>query len=153
MAGKEGEGQAFFTLFDHITRNGVAMTAPVEMTYGATKETALNEAMAFLYEHARLGKAGKDGKVVVEDVPAMTAVSIGLRGDYTPERIADAQARLEAWLKHRADRYEAAGPLRVMGYNSPMVPADRRYAEVNCPCVSNRPPLGPRRAEDACRFG
>lgn len=133
MAGKKGEGPAFFALFDHITRNGVAMTAPVELTYGATGERALTgESMAFLYEHARLGKAGKDGNVVVVDVPAMTAVSIGLRGEYSPQRIADAQVRLETWLRQHAG-YEVAGPLRVMGYNSPMVPTDRRYAEVQLP--------------------
>jgi uncharacterized surface protein with fasciclin (FAS1) repeats len=134
MAGKDGEGRAFFTLFDHITRNGIAMTAPVEMTFGATKEKApKGEAMAFVYEHARMGKAGQEGKVTVEDVPAMTALSIGLRGDYTLERIADVRARLEAWLKRHADRYETAGPLRVLGYNSRMVPVDRRYAEVQLP--------------------
>ncbi len=128
MTGKGGEGQAFFALFDHIARNSIAMTAPVEMTYDAT-----GRSMAFLYEHARLGKEGPDGNVMVADVPAMTTVSIGVRGDCTPERIAHARARLESWLKQHADRYEVAGPLRVLGYNSPMVPANRRFAEVQLP--------------------
>jgi len=129
-----GEDQAFFTLFNHITRNGIAMTAPVEMTYGAGKDTTPKvKAMAFLYGNPRLGKTGREGKVDVVDVPALTVVSIGVRGDYSAKRVAEARARLEAWLRQHADRYEAAGPPRVLGYNSPMTPADQRYAEVQLP--------------------
>lgn len=134
MPGRASEGRAFFTLFEHITRNGVEMTAPVELTYGAaTSDRPQGEAMAFLYESIRLGKTGKDGAVTVVDVPAMTAVSIGVRGNYTEDKIADAQERLQRWLEENRERYERAGPLRVMGYNSPMVPAARRYAEVQIP--------------------
>ena len=138
-SGQQADGQLFLTLFKHISRGGIKMTAPVEMTYASGKENdnPEQEAMAFLYENQRTGTPGKDGEVEVLDVPAMTAVSIGLRGDYTPERIGEARGRLEAWLKHHADRYEAAGPLRVMGYNSPMVPAEKRYAEVEFPVRAN----------------
>jgi hypothetical protein len=110
------------------------MTAPVEMTYGSKKEEQRKpQDMAFLYQNMRLGAPGKDGNVEVVDVPAMTAVSIGLRGETTEARVADARSRLEAWLKQQADKYTTAGPLRVMGYNSPFVPANRRYFEVEIP--------------------
>jgi hypothetical protein len=131
VAGKDT--RVFWTLFQHIQKSDIAMTAPVEMTYGSKEEQGRPQAMAFLYQHMRLGAVGKDGNVEVADVPAMTAVSIGLRGETTQARVADALTGLEAWLKQHADQYAAAGPLRVMGYNSPFVPASRRYFEVEIP--------------------
>ncbi len=110
------------------------MTAPVEITYGKGDKTNLQpRAMAFLYRSTRQGESGKDDKVKVVDVPAMTAVSFGMRGPATRDRVAQAQARLRAWLKKHAREYQACGPLRVMGYNSPFVPAERRFTEVEIP--------------------
>jgi SOUL heme-binding protein len=120
------------TLFNHIQKNDVAMTAPVEMTYSG-KDREKRSTMAFLYGSPKIGKTGKDGPVEVADVPASLAVSIGERGEMSGERVAAARQRLEAWLKAHADEYAAAGPLRVMGYNSPAVPPDRRYSEVQIP--------------------
>ncbi len=122
----------FMTLFNHIQKNDIAMTAPVEMTYsGKGKEK--RSMMAFLYGSRQVGKTGKDGPVEVVDVPAALAVSIGERGELTEARLAAARQRLEAWLKAHAAEYAAAGSLRVMGYNSPAVPRDRRYSEVQIP--------------------
>lgn len=135
--GRTGEGRAFFALFEHIVRNKIEMTAPVELTYATDKELPRGEAMAFLYEDAELGSLGGDGSVKVVDVPAMTTVTIGVRGDHTAERIEDAKERLQHWLDHQ-DEYEAAGKLRVMGYNSPMVPVERRYLEVEIPIKSKK---------------
>ena len=124
---------AFFTLFGHIQSRDIAMTAPVELTYGAGDGgRPKEESMAFLYRRTTQGEAGKAGLVEVADVPAATTVALGLPGEFTPDRIADARGRLEAWLKgHPA--YEPAGPLRVLGYNGPNVPKDRRYFEVEIP--------------------
>jgi len=134
VSGARGEDRAFFTLFNHITQNRIAMTAPVEMRYEAGKDSKpVERSMAFLYGSVSIGKAGKEGEVKVMDVPAMKAVSLGLNGDYTPERIAEARTHLEGWLKRHAERYETAGALRVLGYNSPMVAAEQRYAEVQIP--------------------
>jgi hypothetical protein len=41
-------------------------------------------------------------------------------------------AALSAWLAAQT-QLEADGPLRVMGYNSPMVPARKRFFEVELP--------------------
>jgi uncharacterized surface protein with fasciclin (FAS1) repeats len=134
MTGRERQGQAFFTLFKHITENGIAMTAPVEITYGALRDNAQKtQAMAFLYETPKLGTPGQQGKVTVVDLPAMTTVSLGLQGDATAERVAEAGLLLQSWLEQHQPGYEAAGPLRVMGYNSPMVPVERRYVEIEIP--------------------
>jgi hypothetical protein len=135
MDDRSQEGRAFFTLFQHIVRNRIEMTAPVEMTYssaGAKREMA----MAFLYESTEIGALGESGKVQVTDVPEMMAVSLGLRGDYSADQVAQGEKYLQQWLKQNKDRYEVAGELRVLGYNSPFVPAERRYAEVQLPVRS-----------------
>jgi hypothetical protein len=67
-------------------------------------------------------------------------VSIGLRGDATKARVADAKQRLEAWIGAHAAEYEAAGPLRVMGYNSPFISDAKRYTEVQIPVRGKSPP-------------
>lgn len=131
MKGKEGA--AFWTLLGHIKKDNVAMTAPVEMTYGGKPgESAGPTAMAFLYGSTDLGKPGKDGGVEVADVPAASAASIGVRGDTTEARVAEARKRLASWLEAHP-KYVSAGPVRVMGYNSPFVSSLRRYWEVQVP--------------------
>jgi len=119
---------SFFTLFGHIQKNRVEMTAPVEMTMG---EGASVNDMAFLYASQSLGRAGTDGAVTVMDLPASTVISFGLRGEPSDEAVALARAAIEARL--RADGYTAAGPWRRMGYNSPMVANSRRFSEIQLP--------------------
>ena len=91
-------GRAFWTLFSHIKLNGVAMTAPVEMTY-ADRQASQEGTMAFLYGKADMGRVGPQGNVEVVDVPAMVVVSTGVRGARTEESVAKAQARVDAWLE------------------------------------------------------
>ncbi len=127
---------AFFTLFAHITLNRIAMTAPVEMTYGTagTEKQPQQTNMAFLYGERTLGKVGnKLGGVKVEDIRAMTTVSIGLKGDSNLKKLSELEQRLEKWLEQHGPNYERAGNLRVLGYNSPGVPSDSRYYEVEIP--------------------
>ncbi len=132
-ASASGQGQ-FWTLFLHIKRNNVAMTAPVEMDYGdpgANQET--EPSMSFLYERPDQGSPGKQGSVEVIDVPAMTVVSIGCRGERTASTVAEAREKLAAWLDQNQATYLPAGPLRIMGYNSPFVPRDKSFFEVQIP--------------------
>jgi hypothetical protein len=132
-ASASGQGQ-FWTLFRHIKRNNVAMTAPVEMDYGnpgANEERELS--MSFLYERPDQGSPGKQGSVEVIDVPATTVVSIGCRGERTASAIAEAREKLGAWLDRNQATYLPAGPLRIMGYNSPFVPRDKSFFEVQIP--------------------
>ncbi|MSR59307.1 MAG: hypothetical protein EXS05_16970 [Planctomycetaceae bacterium] len=128
------EGQAFFTLFNHIKQQEIAMTAPVEITYSGDRgKQNKKSVMSFLYRNTQQGTLGTSGKVAVSDVPAQSAVSFGLRGDDTKESLTDARRRLEAWLQSHASEYEACGPLRVLGYNSPFVPEAKRFSEVQIP--------------------
>jgi hypothetical protein len=128
------ESSAFWTLFTHIKKNDIAMTAPVEMTYGEGGTDKLQpKAMAFLYRSPKQGKAVTDEKVEVIDVAPIMALSMGIRGDATKTRLAEAKGHLDTWLKEHAKDFEASGPLRVMGNNSPFVAANRRFTEVEIP--------------------
>ena len=125
---------AFWTLFRHIQRNNISMTAPVEMTYsGADSERLQEQSMAFLYGSTELGNPGWEGAVEIADVPAATVVSIGVRGPRTDPAVLQAHHRLEAWLESRESEFVIAGPVRVMAYNSPFVRPDRQFFEVQIP--------------------
>lgn len=124
----------FWTLFQHIKQNNVTMTAPVEMDYGDPRVPKSKErSMSFLYERPDQGSAGKQGSVEVIDVPAMMVVSIGCRGARTASAIAEARAKLLTWIDQKKGEYVSVGPMRVMGYNSPFVPRDRNFFEVQIP--------------------
>jgi uncharacterized surface protein with fasciclin (FAS1) repeats len=119
-----GEG-AFWTLFQHIQRNEVKMTAPVEMTLG---EGMQPRDMAFLYPQPGEGQSGRQGAVDVLDLPARTVLSIGMRGDRSDAAVSRAKAALESRLAK--DGLRRSGPFRLLGYNSPMVPASERFWEM-----------------------
>lgn len=122
-----GGMSAFWTLFGHIKRNNIEMTAPVEMTMEEDEKVD----MAFLYESPEQGQAGKEGAVEVLDLPAVRVVSFGIRGNPTPEQIEGAKREIE---RLRAEKgMDAAGPFRLLGYNSPMVPAKNRFYELQLP--------------------
>ncbi len=118
------------------------MTAPVEIGYpnqpdvAEKKDRGLAESMAFVYGDPSWGKVGADAadsRVVVEDVPAMKVVSIGVRGNYTDDRFTKALGRLTEWLEANRDEFRTVGPPRYLGYNSPFVLGFLRYGEVQLP--------------------
>lgn len=125
------DSEMFRALFDHIKKNDIKMTAPVEMTYGADGEAPVD--MAFLYRQPTVGRPGADGDVEVVDLPPVTVLSVALRGSYSPENVKEALARLRGHLEHDAPHLEAAGAPRLLGYNSPFVPPFLRMAEVQLP--------------------
>lgn len=130
----------FWSLFRHIKSNNVAMTAPVEMRMGDAKApTGREESMAFFYERADQGSPGPAGGVAVVDDEALTVVSIGCRGRRTTDSVEKARRQLLEWIEARSDQYEIAGPLRVMGYNSPFVPTNRQFYEVQIPIAVKAP--------------
>ncbi len=139
-AGKSRGGGAFWTLFQHIQSNDIAMTAPVEMTYDKAEgaDSMREVRMAFLYASTDLGEAGKQGSVRVEDIPALRTISLGCRGFLQNPELEGMQEILLQQLANYCD-FEVAGPLRVMGYNSPMVPVKNRYYEVEVPIREKTP--------------
>jgi hypothetical protein len=127
-------GVAFWTLFQHIKTAGISMTAPVEMTYEKNGPPVGRErSMAFLYGDKSTGSAGRKGNVEVVDVPAATVVSLGMRGGRSDAVLVQAEQLLRSWLAQNRNRYEQHGAVRVMGYNSPFVPRDRQFYEVQIP--------------------
>ncbi len=121
-----GSGGAFWKLFTHIQKGDIAMTAPVEMGWSGTEREA---SMAFLYGSTELGATGLDGSLEVLDVEPLWAISLGCRGDATRAEVAAAHTELQRWLDARGDLV-VVGALRTLAYNSPMVPRERRYFEV-----------------------
>lgn len=121
----KGETSAFWTLFGHIKKHDIPMTAPVEMAVdGENKQTS----MAFLYQNGKVGTAGPDGtKVEVRDVPATTTLSYTWQGNDSKENIARARAELESALA--AKEAEAKG-FRLLGYNGPGTPREDRTWEL-----------------------
>lgn len=110
------------------------MTAPVEMTYQKDGAPVGREkSMAFLYGDRNTGSAGRTGNVEVVDVPSHIVVSIGMRGDRSDAVLVQAEQRLRNWLEQNTNRYEQNGAVRVMGYNSPFIPRERQFFEVQIP--------------------
>jgi hypothetical protein len=126
-------GNSFWTLFQHIKKNDVQMTAPVEMTMS---DELREMDMAFLYEGPEQGEAGLDGRVQVLDLEPMTVLSLGMRGNQGREAVSLGRAWIEAVLER--DGWVRAGPWRILGYNSPMVSAARRFWELQLP-VTRKP--------------
>lgn len=124
-------GTAFWRLFAHIKKNNVAMTAPVEITLEENGQRPV--LMAFLYERPDQGTPGEDGTVEVRDLPGGWFVSTGIRGPRSNQALQLAQQRVEEWLGHHRDKWQVAGPPRLLGYNSPFIPRDKYYWEYQLP--------------------
>ena len=134
-----GMNFAFFPLFNHIKRREIAMTSPVEMNYdglgepGATKPT--DWTMSFLYRTPELGPEGvdaKDARILVEDIPPVTVVAIGMRGPYKLDRVNAGLAALRDWLATQS-QWEEAGDPRALFYNGPEVRSRDKWLEVQLP--------------------
>ncbi len=135
------QNRLFNRLFAHIKRSDIAMTAPVEMTYDGSGPNPYDfelTAMAFMYRSPSQGRTGVDENVQVIDIPAATMLSIAVRGGYNSPKLEKARDKLLAYLREHEQAYQPAGPLRVLAYNSPFVPAFLRYNEVQLP-VSEQP--------------
>lgn len=122
----------FSELFGHIKKEGIAMTAPVDVGYDPNNRDAGPTRMAFLYRSTAQGATGLDGEVLVEDVQPATFASLGMRGNYKVEIIDEQVQKLSAWLNEQS-AWRATGPPRYLGYNGPFVPPFLRYGEVQFP--------------------
>jgi len=120
---------AFGTLFSHLQKNDIPMTAPVEISMAEGDGQNLRQtSLAFLYQDPGVGKTGADGaKIEVRDVPAMKTLSYTWQGDRNEANIAKAKAALEAALKDR--KIEEKG-FRLLGYNGPGTPELKRTWEL-----------------------
>jgi len=131
----------FFPLFQHISKNEIAMTSPVEMEQADTDNDGVvdQSTMAFLYHTTDDGPTGEDGLVKIVDTEPRVWLSIGVRGareanDWQPQ--AD---RLLAWLDTQV-AWVRDGQARVLGYNGPYVPRDEQWWEVQIPVKPGETP-------------
>jgi hypothetical protein len=135
-----GSTGAFWPLFRHIESNGIAMTTPVQMDWqskaGETQERPM--VMAFLYGDPSITPERTADGVEVVEMPATKALSLGAIGDDRRDRVEALRDRLQGWLRQHPE-WEVSGPLRTMGYNSPMVARDQRYFEVQLPIRRSTP--------------
>ena len=125
----EGPNRGFWTLFRHIQRKDIEMTAPVEMKMAEKEDGDLYmEEMAFLYRHTEQGQAGKDGdKVEVLDLPKLEVLSYGWLGSRSDKFVNEAKAKLIAEAEKRNLKYKN---FRLLGYNSPMIPNAKKAHEL-----------------------
>jgi hypothetical protein len=138
-ASTRSDGVLFFSLFNHIRRNKIEMTAPVVNTYatpamietlGGTGEMT----MEFLYRNTRQGEPGKGvGAVTVKDHPAQSFVCLGLEGTMDATTLRDAQSKLRKWLDENKNTWCEDGPPRRLGYHGPMTPVSQRRWEMQVP--------------------
>ena len=106
----------FWPLFNHISKNDIAMTAPVISTY---KSPRLLEgpggkgeiSMEFVYRSPDEGKPGKAGPLVtVEDHPATDYVCLGFQGSMEDDTMREGVGKLRAWLAEHAAEWAEDGP-------------------------------------------
>jgi hypothetical protein len=128
----------FWSLFQHIERNEIAMTAPVIQTYSDSvigQPRELGEvSMEFLYRTPTMGKLGADGRAVaVEDHESATYVCLGIQGGMSDKQMRAGVEAAQEWLKAHESEWVAAGPARRLGYHGPMTQVKRRLWEVQIP--------------------
>lgn len=135
-AGMMGQ-RGFWPLFQHISRNDIAMTAPVEMEYSDTNEDERIDqwTMAFLYHVPENGPTGEDpadGRVLIVDTEPKTFLSIGVRGTQGWTGVLKITERLDAWLDGQSE-WKRTGMPRTLGYNGPNVRMGDQWWEVQVP--------------------
>jgi len=124
----DGETLTFWTLFAHIKRHDIPMTAPVEKSMVPAAGKLRQESMAFLYQSDKVGTLGPDGKKVeVSDLPAIKTLSYTWQGIDSEENITRAKAALDGALDARKAK---AKNFRMLGYNGPGTPRDKRTWEL-----------------------
>lgn len=123
-----GGSGAFWTLFSHIRKHDIPMTAPVEMAIDPTDAGMRRASMAFLYQNTNVGTPGKDGDAVeIRDVPATQALSYAWQGPDSQRNLTTAKNAIEAKL---AEKNLKATHFRLLGYNGPRTPSARKTWEL-----------------------
>ena len=119
---------AFMRLFQHIKREEIPMTSPVEMEMKEGENSMSMKSMAFMYQNTEVGKIGKDGeKIEVRDVPAMKTLSYTWQGSNSSKNRTIAKKALDAELLKRGLE---STDYRILGYNGPGVPSSKKTWEM-----------------------
>jgi hypothetical protein len=140
---------AFMRCFTYLVQEKHEMTAPVIMSYQKPANNAAAprgsdfdfmdvRRMHFILEEPSLDEPKEKGQILVADMPKMRVLSIAFQGKMTADALEDAERKLDAELARR-EGIVAAGPKRVLGYNSPMVPKGKAYWEIQVPIEDRAP--------------
>jgi hypothetical protein len=122
-----GRGSSFWTLFFHIQKNKIPMTAPVEMSMEEKEQNLEVASMAFLYQNDKVGTIGTNGAVEVKDVPKTDVLSYTWQGSDSKENLTKAKTAIDSALKAQkltVERY------RLLGYNGPSTPREKATLEL-----------------------
>ncbi|MGC6465113.1 MAG: heme-binding protein [Akkermansiaceae bacterium] len=125
---KGGGTLSFWTLFNHIKKKDIPMTAPVEMGMEPKEKDMKKTSMGFLYQNTGVGQTGADGrKIQVKDVKKAKVLSYTWMGDDTDKQIAVARKALDEALAKKKVKAES---FRLLGYNGPGTPRKNRTYEL-----------------------
>lgn len=123
-----GSGMSFWTLFSHIKKKEIPMTAPVEMKMENKGEKMEKVDMAFLYQNTNVGTTGPDGKKVqVKDVETSKVLSYTWMGADSKAKISEAKEALDSELEKRGLKAQS---FRMLGYNGPGTPRSKHTYEL-----------------------
>ena len=123
-----GSGMSFWTLFSHIKKKEIPMTAPVEMKMENKGEKMEKVDMAFLYQNTNVGTTGPDGKKVqVKDVETSKVLSYTWMGADSKAKISEAKKALDSELEKRGIKAQS---FRMLGYNGPGTPRSKHTYEL-----------------------
>lgn len=135
----QAANRAFSPLFQHISRNEISMTSPVETRYpsstwegGGQLDEAGEASVSFLYRRTEIYPKEIASNIEVEDVPPMVVVSLGQQGSYTYGSYLENLARLKDWLAQHPE-YRVSGAPRRFFYDSPLVPDALKRSEIQIP--------------------
>ena len=145
--------RAFSRCFVYLVLHRHEMTAPVIMDYkhrdpskggGSRGEMDFVDVkrMHFVLGNPELDQPKKEGFVEVADLPRLRVLSVAFQGQLNDEILRGLEAKLADELKRRPELV-ADGPPRVLGYNSPMIPKDKNYWEIQIPLKAASPAKGP----------
>ncbi len=129
--------EAFYPLYQHISSNDIAMTAPVEARYpSSTLESNANKQgetrVSFLYRSTNVYPKEVVENITIENIPAMTVVSLGRTGDYSYQSYQEGIDKLKDWLK-KHPQYHIAGLPRRFFYDGPYTPDAFKHSEIQIP--------------------
>ena len=131
--------QAFYPLFGHISSNNISMTAPVEARYPSSTLEDTDQAneqgetrVSFLYRNTSVYPQEVVENITIENIPAMTVVSLGRQGDYSYQNYQDGIAQLKEWLKKHPE-YHVVGLPRRFFYDGPYIPDAFKHSEIQIP--------------------
>ncbi len=132
----QAANRGFSPLFNHISSNGISMTAPVETRYSPSNIESLKEfgtaKVSFLYRSTDIYPDEIASNIEIEDISPKIVVSLGFRGSYTDRSYLESLQKLKDWLEQHKE-YRAVGSPRRFFYDGPYIPDSLKRSEIQIP--------------------